>query len=97
LAWVDNFSWFMGYRALLNQNLSAGFHDYGFLWTPTDLIFAVDGEPIVAIATGGRINGPITLRYSTALANWAGKVPEHPEGHNMYVRSLRVFSYEDGH
>lgn len=51
----------MGYNAKLNQNLSAGFHEYGFLWTPTDLI-----------------------------------VPDHPEGHHMYVRSLRIFKYEDG-
>jgi beta-glucanase (GH16 family) len=86
----------MGYNAILSQNLSTGFHDYGFLWTPTDLIFAVDGEPIAAIATKGMIKGPMTLRYSTALANWAGNVPEHPEGHNMVVRSLRVFKYEDG-
>jgi len=80
----------MGYNAKLSQNLSAGFHDYGLLWTPTDLIFAVDGEPIAAIRTGGAIKGPLTLRYSTALAEWAGKVPAHPEGHDMMVRSLRV-------
>ena len=84
----------MGYNAKLSQNLSAGFHDYGFLWTPTDLIFVVDGKPIAAISTNGMIKGPITLRYSTALANWAGKVPEHPEGHDMVVRSLRVVPYD---
>ncbi|MDR3439281.1 glycoside hydrolase family 16 protein [Telmatospirillum sp.] len=86
----------MGYNAKLSQNLSAAFHDYGFLWTPMDLIFAVDGEPIAAIRTQGLIRGPMTLRYSTALANWAGKVPDRPEGHPMSVRSLRVFKCEDG-
>ena len=84
----------MGYNARLSQNLSAGFHDYGFLWTPTDLIFAVDGEAIAAISTNGMIKGPITLRYSTALANWAGKVPDHPEGHDMLVRSLQFIPYD---
>jgi beta-glucanase (GH16 family) len=85
----------MGYNAKLDRNLSAGFHDYGFLWTPTDLVFAVDGEAIAAISTAGIIKGPLTLRYSTALADFAGRIPDHPEGHDMYVRSLRVFRYHE--
>lgn len=84
----------MGYNVKLSQNLSAAFHDYGFLWTPTDLVFAVDGEPVAAISTRGMIKGPLTIRYSTALADWAGKVPDHPEGHAMHVRSFRIIPYD---
>jgi hypothetical protein len=33
------------------------------------------------------------VRRSTALADWAGgEVPDHPDGHLMTVRSLRIFA-----
>ena len=39
------------------------------------------------------MKGPATIRLSTALGDWAGgKVPDHPENHNMVVQSLRVFA-----
>ncbi|MBT9330462.1 glycoside hydrolase family 16 protein [Paracidobacterium acidisoli] len=82
----------MGWGANFVENLSAGFHDVGLLWTPTDMIYEVDGEPIAAVITHGAVKGPATIRLSTALADWAGgKVPDHPEGHGMAVRSLRIF------
>lgn len=82
----------VGWGANFTENLSQGFHDVGLLWTPTDMVYEVDGEPIAAVATHGAIKGPATIRLSTALADWAGgKVPDHPEGHLMTVRSLRIF------
>ena len=75
------------------ENMSQGFHDVGLLWTPTQIIYEVDGEPIAAVVTHGAVKGPATIRLSTALADWAGgKVPEHPEGHGMVVQSLKVLA-----
>jgi beta-glucanase (GH16 family) len=82
----------VGWGANFVENLAAGFHDVGLLWTPTDMIYEVDGEPIAAVVTRGAVKGPATVRLSTALADWAGgKVPDHPEGHGMAERSLRIF------
>lgn len=75
---------------MLNDNLSADFHDYGVLWTPSGLVVEIDGEPIAAYVTDGSVAGPAQIRFSTALASFAGKVPLNPEGHDMVVKSLRV-------
>jgi hypothetical protein len=46
----------------------------------------LDGEPVVAIATPGAISKPIDIRFSPALAAFAGKIPDKLAGH-IYVRS----------
>lgn len=86
----------VGWGAKFDKDLSQGFHDLGLLWTPEDIVFEVDGEPVAAALIHGAIKGPANVRLSTALGNWAGKVPEHPEGHSMIVQSFRVFSLENG-
>jgi len=81
----------VGFGAKFTDNLSYGFHDYGVLWTPKELIFEVDGEPVAALVTNGAIKGPANIWLSAALADWAGgSVPDHPEGHGMVVKSIRV-------
>jgi hypothetical protein len=82
----------MGWGARLDQDLSAGFHDYGVLWTPTDLVFEIDGQPIAAVVTNNSVKGPSDVAFSSALL-YAG-IPDHPEGHDMYVRSLRIFALQ---
>ncbi len=85
----------IGFGAHFSGNLSEGFHDIGLLWTPNEMIFEVDGEPVAAAVTGGAVKGAATIRLSSALADWAGGVPSRPEGHDMMVNSLRVFSLQD--
>jgi hypothetical protein len=80
----------IGWGAKFADNLSYGFHDMGMLWTPTDIIYEVDGEPVAAVRAA--VKGRAAIRFSTTLGSWAGKVPEHPEGHNMVVQSVRVFA-----
>ena len=56
------------------------------------MVYEVDGDPIAAVVTPGAVKGPATVRLSTALADWAGgKVLDHPGGHMMTVRALRIF------
>jgi hypothetical protein len=85
----------VGFDSKFSGNFSAGFHDFGVLWTPTELIFEVDGQPVAAMQTNAAIAKPVDIRFSTALADFAGKVPENPVGHHMYVRSLRVYALQD--
>jgi hypothetical protein len=84
----------VGYHQKFKENLSEAYHDYGVLWTGNVLVFEVDGQPINVIATNGSIHGAAQVRFSTAVAEFAGKIPEHPENHSMRVKSLRVFAIE---
>ena len=66
----------MGWGASFVDDLSAGFHDYGVLWRPDDMIFEIDGEPVAAVVTNGSVHPPAMVEISTALI-YAG-IPEHP-------------------
>ena len=80
----------MGWGAKFVDDLSSGFHDYGVLWTPTEMIFEIDGEPVAAVVTNNAVHGPTDIAFSSALI-YAG-VPDHPEGHDIVVKSVRVFA-----
>ncbi|MEW6436883.1 MAG: glycoside hydrolase family 16 protein [Pseudomonadota bacterium] len=84
----------VGFDSKFVENLSQAYHDYGVLWTPTDIIFEIDGAPIAAIATHGSIKGAADIRFSTAVTEFGGKIPSNPAGHHMYVKSLRVLRFE---
>lgn len=81
----------LGFGANFTDNLYDDYHDYGVLWTPTEIIYEVDGEPIAALLSNNSVKGSVSVKLSTALGEWAhGPVPEHPEGHGMMVKSLRI-------
>ncbi len=82
----------MGWGAKFVDDLSAVFHDYGVLWTPNEMVFAIDGEPIAAVVTNGSVQPPTDVALSTELI-YAG-IPEHPEGHDVLVRSVRIFAIQ---
>jgi beta-glucanase (GH16 family) len=80
----------MGWGVKFVNDLSAGFHDYGLLWTAKEMIFEIDGEPVAAVITNNAVKGPTDIAFSSALI-YAG-TPDHPEGHDMVVKSVRVFA-----
>jgi Glycosyl hydrolases family 16 len=82
----------MGWGATFVDNLSAGFHDYGVLWTPEELIFEIDGEPVAAAVTNNTVVAPANVMFSSALI-YPG-VPDHPEGHDMIVKLLRIYALQ---
>lgn len=80
-----------GYNFRPQVNLSAGFHDYGVLWTPDALVFCFDGVAYLTIETQGTVNVPANLRLSTALGKqFGGAPPADPTGLTMQVSHLRV-------
>lgn len=81
----------VGFDRKFVDDFSEDYHDYGVLWTPKDIIFEVDGEPVAAITTSGSITGTADIRFSTAVTEFGGKIPTNPAGHHMYVKSLRVY------
>jgi beta-glucanase (GH16 family) len=74
------------------MDIFRNYHSMGALWTPTDVIYVLDGEPVAAIRANNSIHASTDIRTSTALIDYAGIIPEHAEGHHMYVRSLSVFA-----
>jgi hypothetical protein len=81
-----------GFDLKFADNFSQAYHDFGVLWTSTDIIFEVDGLPVAAIATHGAVAaGPATIRFSEALGDFGGKLPANPVGYDMSVKSLRVY------
>ena len=80
----------MGWGLKFVDDLSADFHDYGVLWTPNEMVFEIDGEPVAAVVTNGAVKGPTDVAFSSALI-YAG-IPDHPEGHDVVVKSVRVFA-----
>jgi beta-glucanase (GH16 family) len=89
--WSKGKSDSVGFNNKFSDDLSESYHDYGVLWTPKEIIFEVDGEPINVIVTNGAIKGGADIRFSTAVMDYAGKIPVHPENHDMTVDALRVF------
>jgi beta-glucanase (GH16 family) len=49
------------------NNLSADFHGHGVFWTPTEIIFEIDGEPVAAVVNNDSVHGPTDIAFSTAL------------------------------
>jgi len=84
----------VGFDSRYNVDFFRQFHQFGVLWTPTDVIYEVDGKPVASISTNNSIHGRTDIRFSTALMDYAGTVPDHPEHHHMYVQSLRIVPYE---
>jgi beta-glucanase (GH16 family) len=80
----------VGFNNSFKDDFSASYHAYGVLWTPDEIIYEVDGEPINIIMTKGHIKGAADIRFSTAVMEYAGKIPVHPENHDMTVSALRI-------
>jgi hypothetical protein len=76
--WSPDPSHAVGFDRKFADNFSAGYHDFGVLWTARDMIFEIDGEPVAAIDTEGSVKGPATVRFSTALGNFGGAIPDNP-------------------
>jgi beta-glucanase (GH16 family) len=84
----------VGFNQKFKDDFSQGYHDFGVLWTGNVSVYAVDGQPINAIITNGQIHGSAQVRFSTAVMEYAGKIPEHPENHALAVKSLRVYAID---
>ncbi|MBU9416125.1 glycoside hydrolase family 16 protein [Burkholderia multivorans] len=78
----------------IKQDLSKDFHDYSVLWNEKELIFAIDGEPYVALKPNNTINGTAVLHLSNALVPWGAKPPSNPEGVRTMFRGVRVFKLQ---
>ncbi len=94
--WTGGKSDSVGFNNTFKDNFSNGYHYYGVLWTPKEIIFEIDGEPINVIVTNGAIKSGGDIRFSTAVMPYAGKIPVHPENHDMTVNRLHIYNLKSG-
>ena len=88
--WTKGKSDSVGFNNTFKDDFSKAYHDFGILWTPNEIIYEVDGDPINVIVTRGAIKGAADVRFSTAVMDYAGKIPVHPENHDMTCSLLRI-------
>jgi hypothetical protein len=69
-----------------------GFHNYGVLWTPTEMIFEVDGEPVAALVANNAVKGPHRCRFFQRAYLCRHTGPSG--GHDMVVKSPRNFALQ---
>ncbi|MGZ6017626.1 MAG: family 16 glycosylhydrolase [Phenylobacterium sp.] len=67
-----------------------GFHTYGVLWTPTQLVWYVDGEEVFETATPADMNKPMYMIANMAVGGWSG-TPDWTSA-DMYVDYIRAYS-----
>jgi beta-glucanase (GH16 family) len=79
-----------GYNYKTALELANGFHDYGVLWTPSAIVFALDGNAFFTIETQGTVKGAMNVKLSTALRDFGGEPPDDPRVLTMQVSRLRV-------
>ncbi len=71
---------------------SSNFHTYGFLWTPTEYVWYVDGEPVYRINDPDVISQvPKYLKLSTEVAGWAGDLNKKKLPADSAVDWVRVW------
>lgn len=58
------------------KDTSAGFHDYGLLWTADRLTWFFDGCPMAETPTPADLHGPMYMLINLAVGGWAGS-PNH--------------------
>jgi len=76
-------------------NTSAGFHDYGVLWTPQTITFYYDGRQLFSTPTPADMNSPMYMLVNLALGgSWAGTVGANTNWAlaNMKIDYVRAYS-----
>jgi beta-glucanase (GH16 family) len=74
---------------------SAGFHDYGVLWTPQTITFYFDGRQLFSTPTPADMNSPMYMIMDLALGgSWAGSVNANTNWAlaNMKIDYVRAYS-----
>ena len=56
---------------------TGGFHTYGVLWTPTELVWTYDGVEVATAATPADMHSPMYMLVDLAVGGFAGTPPDH--------------------
>ncbi|MES2457910.1 MAG: glycoside hydrolase family 16 protein [Bacteroidota bacterium] len=73
------------------EDMSKGFHNYGFLWTPQEMIWYFDGKELWRKPTPAEANEPMYVLLNLALGSgWP--IDKTPNPSKMVVDYVRVYS-----
>lgn len=56
---------------------TGGFHTYGVLWTPDELVWTYDGMEVAKAATPADMHSPMYMLVDLAVGGFAGAPPDH--------------------
>ncbi|MDB5495349.1 MAG: endo,3,4-beta-glycanase, C-terminal secretion signal protein, partial [Phenylobacterium sp.] len=70
---------------------ASGFHTYGVLWTPTDLVWYVDGVEVFHTATPADMNKPMYMIANLALGGWGGTIDPATMPETMTIDYIRAY------
>ena len=70
---------------------ASGFHTYGVLWTPTDLVWYVDGVEVFHAATPADMNKPMYMIANLALGGWSGAIDNAQMPEEMRIDYIRAY------
>ena len=73
-----------------------GFHLYGTMWTPTELIWYVDGVEVFRTKTPTDMHQEMSLLANMALGGWAGAVNDGSLPAEFKIDYIRVHALPDG-
>ncbi|MDB5476917.1 MAG: endo,3,4-beta-glycanase, C-terminal secretion signal protein, partial [Phenylobacterium sp.] len=71
---------------------ASGYHTYGVLWTPSDLVWYVDGVEVFHTATPADMNKPMYMIANLALGGWAGAIDPTQMPEEMRIDYIRAYS-----
>ncbi|RAK61552.1 1,3-beta-glucanase [Phenylobacterium hankyongense] len=71
---------------------TSGFHTYGVLWTPTDLVWYVDGVETFHTATPADMNTPMYMIANMAVGGWGGAVDNADMPATMTIDYIHAYA-----
>ena len=78
-------------------NATTEFHTYGVLWSPTELVWYVDGKQVAETATPVDMHTPMYMLLDLNVGGaWGGGVTSAtPSGHSLQINWVRAYSLTD--
>ncbi|WP_174300196.1 family 16 glycosylhydrolase [Caulobacter sp. S45] len=81
------------------SGVTTSFHDYGVLWTPTELVWYIDGNKVAEQATPSDMNTPMYMLLNLGVGDssaWGGGPNSStPTSATMQVNYVRAYSLAD--
>lgn len=75
---------------------TGGYHTYGVLWTPDELVWTYDGVEVAEKATPADMHSPMYMLVNLAVGGFAGAPPDHlATPAEMKIDYIRAYTLDD--
>lgn len=81
-------------RTVAHVTDTSGFHDYGMLWGPEEIVWYFDGVEIASAATPADMHKPMYMIANLAVGGVAGDVAADFDGSQMKIDHIRAYDYD---